>query len=276
MASNPRLTRLIDLVPFISQHQGISISELAKKFGVSVTEIEKDLWLLYMCGLPGQTPLELMEFEFEDGYVTVRNAEELKSPRSLTQIEIATLIIGLEILQSRGSAASGSLKDRLVKKLNTKVEFNPSISHILLPEITDAIQKNRVITIKYQGKTREIIPFETYQDSNEYYLRAFCKLANDRRTFKISKIDDLKVLERSELIPNSVPTINQPLITRIKVHHSARLVRELLGGVDEIQYFSMEWLLSQVLALGGAVELVDPVLRASLLARIQASQNQYL
>ena len=59
MANNPRLARLIDLVPFITSHQGISISELAHKFGVSANEIEKDLWLLYMCGLPGQTPLEL-------------------------------------------------------------------------------------------------------------------------------------------------------------------------------------------------------------------------
>lgn len=276
MASNPRLTRLIDLVPFISQHQGISISELAKRFGVSVAEIEKDLWLLYMCGLPGQTPLELMEFEFEDGFVTVRNAEELRTPRSLTQTEIATLIIGLEILHNRGSASAGSLKERLVKKLNAKVEFQPSVTQILLPEITDAIQKNRVLSIKYQGKAREIIPFETYQDGSEHYLRAFCKLANDRRTFKISKIEKLQVLERSELIPNHVPTNSEPFMTRIKVHHSARRVRELLGALDDIQYFSKEWLLSQVLALGGAVELLDPELRASLLARIQASQNQYL
>jgi proteasome accessory factor C len=72
MPNNSKLARLIDLVPFITSHQGISIVELSKKFGVTKEEIEKDLWLLYMCGLPGQTPLELMEFEFEDGFVTVR------------------------------------------------------------------------------------------------------------------------------------------------------------------------------------------------------------
>ena len=64
MPINKRLARLIDLVPYISEHQGVAISELANKFGVTAAEIEKDLWLLYMCGLPGQTPLELMEFEF--------------------------------------------------------------------------------------------------------------------------------------------------------------------------------------------------------------------
>ena len=276
MNSNPRLTRLIDLVPFISKHQGISITELAGKFGVSVAEIEKDLWLLYMCGLPGQTPLELMEFEFEDGFVTVRNAEELKVPRSLTQIEIATLVIGLEILQSRGSSAAGKLKARLVDKLRTKIEYLPSVTELFLPEIKEAIQRNRVLTIKYLGKNREVIPFETYQDGAEHYLRAFCKMVNDRRTFKISKIENLEILNRSELIPNHVPSSNKPFSTRIKVHHSARRVGEVLGGIDEIQYFSTDWLLSQVLALGGAVELLDPNLRKLLLAQIQASQKQYL
>ena len=92
----------------------------------------------------------------------------------------------------------------------------------------------------------------------------------------VAKIENLEILNRSELIPNHVPSSNKPLSTRIKVHHSARRVGEVLGGVDEIQYFSTDWLLSQVLALGGAVELLDPNLRKLLLAQIQASQKQYL
>ena len=276
MASNQRLTRLIDLVPFISKHQGIPVAELAKIFGVSVSEIEKDLWLLYMCGLPGQTPLELMEFEFEDGFVTVRNADELKTPRTLTQTEIAILIIGLEILASRGSQSAEKLKFRLVERLNNKVEFQPSVTELLLPEISDAIQKNRVLSIKYLGKSRDVIPFEIYQEGNSHYLRAYCKSASDRRTFKISKIESLKTLELSEVIPNQVPSISHPLSTKIKVHHSARRVRELFGSIDEIQYFSTEWLLSEVMAMGAAVELLDPQLQQALKARIQASQNQYL
>ena len=276
MVNNPRLARLIDLVPFISVNQGISISELATKFGVSSAEIEKDLWLLYMCGLPGQTPLELMEFEFEDGYVTVRNADELKHPRSLTQTEIATLVIGLEILQSRGSEAAENLKQRLIAMLKTKVDFQPTAAEKFLPEITKAIQGNFVLKINYSGKSREVIPFQTYQDGSDLYLRAFCKIANDWRTFKISKIQELELTERNEMIPNLVPTSVNLITTRIRVHHSARRVRELLGGVDEIQVYSVDWLISQVIALAGAVELLDPEMRSVLRARVVASQNQYL
>ena len=276
MASNPRLARLIDLVPFITSHQGVSIAELAEKFDVTMNEIEKDLWLLYMCGLPGQTPLELMEFEFEDGFVTVRNAEELRAPRSLTQTELATLIIGLEILRERGSAEAKTLRNRLASMLRTEIRYEPTKIEKFSPEISSAILNNKVLAINYSGKEREIIPFEIYQDSNESYLRAYCKSAQANRTFKISKIDSLNMLDRQELAPNDVPSESISYRTEIKVHREARLVKELLGGLDEVQYFSKDWLLGQVLALGGAVELLDPQLRRELSHRVQASQNQYL
>ena len=276
MANNPRLARLIDLVPFITSHQGISISELAHKFGVSANEIEKDLWLLYMCGLPGQTPLELMEFQFEDGFVTVRNAEELKAPRTLTQIELATLVIGLEILIERGSTQAKPLRDRLANLLRTEIRFEPTKAEKFAPDISKAISENKVLRINYSGNEREVIPFEIYHDKNASYLRAYCKKAESNRTFKISKIDSLNVLDRQELAPNDVPSESISYRTAIKVHRDARLVKELLGDLEEVQYFSRDWLLGQVLALGGAVELLDPQLRREFTHRVQTSQNQYL
>ena len=276
MANNPRLARLIDLVPFISQHQGIPISQLAEKFGVSVEEIEKDLWLLYCCGLPGQTPLELMEFQFEDGYVSVRNADELKNPRTLTQIEIATLIMGLEILEAQSNSTAGELKRKLSKKLAAQVSFQPSATEMYIPEITKAIQNNQLLEIEYLGKVREIIPFEIYIENQQSYLRAYCKSAKDRRTFSISRISKLKVLDLQELAPNIVPSQEEKLSTKIKVHAGLRRVRETFGDIELIEYHSQDWLLGQVMALGGDVELLDPKLRGALLERIQASKNLYL
>ena len=275
MAIKNRLARLIDLVPYISKHQGISIAELAQKFGVATTEIEKDLWLLYMCGLPGQTPLELMEFEFEDGFVTVRNADELKFPRTLTQTEIAALIVGLELLSTEGNEVAGKLKFKLSEMFSSNISYEPNNEDLLAGKIDQAIQNNKVLNIKYAGKLREIIPFEIYRDGTEIYLKAFCKLARDRRTFKISRIESLEILAKSELAPNEVPSQSAPNQTSIKVHHQARRVRETLGGNSEVQYFSKEWLISEVMAMGGAIELTDPELRESILERIKTSQSLY-
>ena len=274
--ANSRLARLFDLVPFIVKHQGIPIAELAEKFQISVEQLEKDLWLLYMCGLPGQTPLELMEFEFEDGYVSVRNADELKAPRSLTQIELASLVIGLEILISQGISGAEQLKNKLASKLSTEISYQPAKSDLYLPEISQAIQQNKVLSIIYNGKAREVIPFETYTEDRTSYLRAFCKSAEDRRTFKISKIESLKITDNQELAPNLVPSNETPKTTKIATHKEKRLVREVLGNSEQIDYFSVEWLISETMAFAGAVELEDPQLRAQILARVKASQSLYL
>jgi proteasome accessory factor C len=229
-----------------------------------------------MCGLPGQTPLELMEFEFEDGYVSVRNADELKSPRSLTQIELASLVIGLEILISQGISGAEQLKNKLAAKLSTEISYQPAKSDLYLPEISQAIQQNKVLSIIYNGKAREVIPFETYTEDRTSYLRAFCKSAEDRRTFKISKIESLKITDNQELAPNLVPSNETPKTTKIATHKEKRLVREVLGNSEQIDYFSVEWLISETMALAGAVELLDPQLRAQILARVKASQSLYL
>jgi predicted DNA-binding transcriptional regulator YafY len=276
MANNPRLARLIDLVPYISNHQGISISVLADKFGVKKEEIEKDLWLLYMCGLPGQTPLELMEFQFEDGFVTVRNAEELKSPRSLTQTEIAALIVGLQVLESKGSETALKLKEKLTKQLSGAISYQPSPSDLHISEIQQAIQGNNVLRISYLGKMREVIPFEIYQENQSNYLRSYCKVAQDRRTFNVARIETLEVLASTELAPNSVPSESNRFEATIKTHREGRRVRETFRSNETIQYFSAEWLNGEVLALAGAVEVLDPKLRAQISVRAKAGLSLYL
>ena len=61
-----RAIRLLDLVPYIVSHPGISIAELAKEFAISRDEVLKDLNLLFLCGLPGYTPLELIDISFDE------------------------------------------------------------------------------------------------------------------------------------------------------------------------------------------------------------------
>ena len=76
-----RTARALDLVPYLLEHQGISIPELAVAFGVSEKQINDDLVLIHMCGLPGYTPLELIDMFYEDGYVTVSDPQSFKKLR---------------------------------------------------------------------------------------------------------------------------------------------------------------------------------------------------
>ena len=93
-----RTARLLDLVPFLASHQGIELLTLAKEFDVSQGQMVADLTTLWMCGLPGYTPLELMELSFDSGFVTIHNAETLAHPRSLSEEESIALLLGLDLV----------------------------------------------------------------------------------------------------------------------------------------------------------------------------------
>lgn len=285
MQGNQRLARLIDLVPYISSHQGIAISDLASRFNVSVAEIEKDLWLLYCCGLPGQTPLELMEFAFEDGYVFVRNADELKVPRSLSKVELATLVMGLELIASDGNEIARNLLERLKSKLSAKIAVQPSRSDKFILEIENAIQNNLLVKMQYKGKERNVIPYEIYVENSSNYMKGYCQTAEARRTFKLDRIETLELSNVKALIPNEVSSSSQKFYASIKIHKETRLACETLGlkiedihekVTEEITFYSREWLVGQALALGGSIELLDPDLRAELAKRAQAGKNLYL
>ena len=110
-----RTARLLDLVPFLMTHQGIAISELAETFNTTVKEITDDLNTLWMCGLPGYTPLELIDLEFESGFVSIRNAETLAAPRALDRAEALSVYMGLDLLSVELENSNQSLVAEIVK-----------------------------------------------------------------------------------------------------------------------------------------------------------------
>ena len=57
----PRLQRVLALVPWILAHPGVTLAELATRFEVSERELERDLELLPMCGLPPYTADRLID-----------------------------------------------------------------------------------------------------------------------------------------------------------------------------------------------------------------------
>ena len=92
-ASN-RALRAMDLIPYIVENPGVSTSELAQKFSVTVKQIEEDLSLIFMCGLPGYTPYDLIDLVFEDGIVSVIDPQVLTKPRNFSKAEHVAIVLG--------------------------------------------------------------------------------------------------------------------------------------------------------------------------------------
>jgi hypothetical protein len=80
-----RLERILLLVPFCVRNPGVSISEIARRFGAPEKEILDDLNLLFVCGLPDYTPADLMEVVIEEDTVVIRMADYFARPLRLTR-----------------------------------------------------------------------------------------------------------------------------------------------------------------------------------------------
>ncbi|MGN6473943.1 MAG: protein pafC, partial [Mycobacteriales bacterium] len=83
-SNEERVPRLLALVPYLQAHPGIELAAAAADFGVSETQLRRDLTLLWMCGLPGHGPGDLIDLSFEGETVSVVFDAGMSRPLRLT------------------------------------------------------------------------------------------------------------------------------------------------------------------------------------------------
>ena len=292
-----RTSRLLDLVPYINTHQGISLVELAEVFEVSTDQMISDLTTLWMCGLPGYTPLELMDLDFESGYVTIRNAPTLARPRSITHEEGVALVLGLDVLRSGISSeridlieAIASLSQRIARLVNLPLALSASsdISQEVTTSVKDAIAHRSGLQISYHSlykdeiSSRVILPLEILDSQGYLYLHAYCFTALDFRHFRIDRVQSAHSVE-VEKPSTALPANPEKIGFSVKVVRPTRDVAERFeesnleaGTVFKGSSFSQHWIARSVLASGGAVELLSPEeIRSELAKRAELILNRY-
>jgi len=292
-----RTARLLDLVPYLTTHQGIAISELAKTFNTTVKEITDDLNTLWMCGLPGYTPLELIDLEFESGFVSISNAETLAAPRALDRAEALSIYMGLDLLSAELGGSNSSLvseitnlQEQLRSQLISapQLQIEASLASELRALILRAIRRRGWLEITYhsaandQVTKRQVAPYELSQSGSHEYLQGYCDNAKAVRNFRADRI--VEVVEIADQIwPNSQTNANEQSIKyQVKVHAASRQVLEVLPQISvgsssaTIEGFSAPWISRAILSLAGQVEAVEPnLIRAEVHARAKAALENY-
>ena len=86
-SASERLPRLLALVPYLLSRPGIPIADAAADFGVTEQQLRRDLELLWMCGLPGYGPGDLIDLSFESDTITVTYDAGMRRPLRLTSSE---------------------------------------------------------------------------------------------------------------------------------------------------------------------------------------------
>jgi predicted DNA-binding transcriptional regulator YafY len=272
------VSRLLDLVPYLSTHSHISLKELALEFGISEKAMANELTALSMCGLPGYTPYELIEIFFDSGFVTINNHDTLDIPRALTQLELASLLIGLEILrESAGDNETLISKiDSLLVEMKTlmggviKIDENPTTRFQAL--ITGAIESRSSISLDYRSPvkdevtSRKVDPLEIRSERDNLYLVAFCHSAQAVRNFRIDRVEEVTIIGAAEKSHESLSVVEPEVISaRVRVLGDRRSISEALSIVEiatsgeaVVEIFSPLWISKAAIAHAPYIELLEP------------------
>ena len=292
-----RTARLLDLVPYINTHQGIALKDLAAVFEVSNAQMVNDLTTLWMCGLPGYTPLELMDLDFESGYVNISNAPTLAKPRSVTFDEGVALILGLDLLRASIPTDRSDLFekiDSLSARLSSIINLNSTFSVVapvnqgVSAAIDEALASRSSLEIEYHSMYRDeitqrtIFPIEIIEVEGQQYLSSYCYSASDFRQFKLDRIQKAVVTQESKTIPEDA-TDTQRINSRLKVLKPTREIAERFSRQDlkagsefDFQTYSQQWLERSILSSGDGVALLTPPeIRASIAQMAQSMLDRY-
>ncbi len=215
-----RLPRLLALVPYLQAHQGIEIAQAAADFDISEDQLRRDLQLLWMCGLPGQGPGDLIDLSFEGDTVSVIFDAGMSRPLRLTSEEALALIIGLRILSEVPGITDGDAVQRALVKVEQAaggtvaaadtVSIELDATARFVPVLQRAIDDERALSLRYYTATRDestdriVDPLRVFELDRHHYLEGWCRSAEGMRVFRVDRIERADVLDEPARAPVDV------------------------------------------------------------------------
>ena len=282
-----RALRSMDLIPYVLENPGISIAELSAKFSVTQAQIESDLQLVFMCGLPGYTPYELIDVAFEDGVVSVIDPQVLDKPRKFSSNEIVVIALGLKILIDINQTNSTALTK--LKQLSEKIAKLGSNKSILMAGdvsafpffeiISKSISEQRILNLQYHSLIKDqitqrlVLPEKLYFLNGSLYLAALDIDIDSDRVFKVDLIKECKVGEQmaaKKVLESSIETtviLDVQKQNRNFIERNSSIITAIQENGDStrvhLQVSNLEWIKLTVLSNAPDVTVVSPELLAT-------------
>ncbi|MEP6696300.1 MAG: YafY family protein [Pseudonocardiales bacterium] len=295
-AAPDRLPRLLALVPYLLEHPGIRLAEVAADFAVGADQLRDDLNLLWVCGLPGYGPGDLIDLAWsEDDTLTVTHDAGIRRPLRLSTDEAFALIVALRTLADVPGLEGGDAIDRALAKLEeaagtaaagtSRVTVRVEAEEATLAGVRQALDEHRALRITYytagrdETTERTVDPTRLLLVEGRSYLEGWCRRAEATRLFRLDRIDAFTLLDE----PAAPPLQAQPVDVRggvfrpspehelVVVHLAARArwvadfyptesVADLPDGGLEVALRAADrsWVSRLVLGLGAAVSVVQP------------------
>jgi proteasome accessory factor C len=213
-AAKDQVARLLRLVPYLHARDQVSLDEAARALGVPPAQLEKDLRVLFMCGLPGGYPDDLIDVDLDalegEGVIRVSNAEYLARPLRLTPTEASAIIVALRALRAGSTKETREVVDRALAKLEEAAAGSTPLVDPgdELPadlarrtQLEEAVRDRRQVRITYYVPARDeeservVDPYAVVSHHGVTYLDAYCHTADAPRLFRLDRIHEATVLD---------------------------------------------------------------------------------
>ncbi|MEI7716944.1 MAG: YafY family protein [Mycobacterium sp.] len=223
-----RLVRLLNMVPYFQANPRITWADAATDLGVSVKQLEADLNQLWLCGLPGYYPGDLIDFSFAGDTIEVTFSAGIDRPLKLTSPEATGLLVALRALAEIPGVVDPAAARSAIAKIEAAagaagrdsgkeggaetatVDAPGPEENRIAAAVRAALQNKHALALDYYSASRDALssrivdPIRVLLVGGLSYLEAWSREAEGVRLFRFDRIVDAAELGEPAAPPQPV------------------------------------------------------------------------
>ena len=276
VTSAERLRRLLALVPYVATRRVVGLAETAATFGMTERELIDDLNLAWCVELRAPEPYCPIDLSYEDGEVSISQAESIARPLRLAADEASALLVALRMLAEAASGTQPSDGDavaRLIAKIEdaagaagaassqVTIKIDHPNARGMTATLNAALAARKRVHLRYyvpkrdDATERDVDPMRLHVVEGRTYLEGWCRRAEGVRLFRLDRVLSVDVLD----VPAEVPE------TAEQVDVDAGLFRASPGDVlVELEFGPAARYVAEDYPCESMTELADGRLRIAL------------
>jgi proteasome accessory factor C len=210
LRAQDKLAFLLSLVPYLMDHDRVSVVDAATHFGVPPEQIREAVRLIGVSGIPGETATyqhgDLFDISWDDfderDEIVLTNLVAIDDSPRFSAREAAALIAGLQYLSALPENADRGDLASLMSKLSrgssgtpSQVAVEANETDATLSLIRESVEAGVLLSFEYlnsrgERELRKVDPLRVESVDADWYLRGWCHTRRAVRTFRLDRISN--------------------------------------------------------------------------------------
>ncbi|GAA1711847.1 MULTISPECIES: helix-turn-helix transcriptional regulator [Streptomyces] len=205
--------RMLSLVTYLRERPGARVADVARAFGISEDELIADLDVLPLCGTSFRGG-DLLDIDTDGERIWWHNPDDVAEPLRLAADEATALLVAARAVATLPGLREGDREAllRATAKLEAAAGEAAGASSRLsvifeseggvFADVDRAISERRRLWLRYYSPARdeiterEVDPIRLFAVGRTY-MEAWCRLSEARRTFRLDRVVEIKLLDEA-------------------------------------------------------------------------------